>query len=60
MKLAGKELAEHVIVVIGRRRDDVNLAAVIGAVSIFRPLEKLILFGQVPPQFVQILRWIAI
>ena len=53
--LAGEQLAQHVVVVVGRGADDVDLAGVVGRVAALGPLQPLVLLDQVPPQLVQVL-----
>ena len=55
VQLRGEQLAQHVVVIIGRRHDHVDLAGVVGLVAPFRPAQLLIPLDQVPPEPVQVL-----
>src|SRR5262245_8926328 len=58
--LGGKKLAHHIIMVVRRSADDVNLRSEVRSISPFGPLEHLEVLDEIPPQAVQVLIGIAV
>ena len=58
--LRGEQLPHHVVVVIDRGADDVDLAAIIGGIPAGGALHALVLFDQVPPQLAEVLAGVFI
>ena len=55
MHLGSEQLPHHVIVIVDRRADDVNLAGIVRRVASGRSLHHLILLHLIPPKLIQIL-----